>query len=178
MEKIKQFFAAPTQWQRLALLSLLSMFISHLILLSSQSSGASNEIDIFSLVAGAVILLFVVGWSALNGTSSPKFVTRSIGVVCGSFEIHRLAYSFIWPKKLNEMEAPTFQVFAITLIIGLLLQSLTGKSLSDLLVGIKEKLQRGNKATLAKVVPKEQETTKNTDTSLSKAKLSEALVKK
>ncbi|MCG8333549.1 MAG: hypothetical protein MJE63_03470 [Proteobacteria bacterium] len=178
MEKIKQFFAAPTQWQRLALLSLLSMFISHLILLSSQASGSSDEIDIFSLVAGAVILLFVVGWSALNGTSSPKFVTRSIGVVCGSFEIHRLAYSFIWPKKLNEIEAPTFQIFAITLIIGLLLQSLTGKSLSDLMVGIKARLQRENKAKLTKVVPKEQEAAKEAESTLSKAKLSEALMKK
>ena len=92
MEKLKQFFAAPTYWQRLALLSLLSMFISHIILLSSQAQApeSKGEVDVFAIVAGAVILLFVVGWSALNGTSSPKFVSRTIGVVCASFEIHRL----------------------------------------------------------------------------------------
>lgn len=154
MEKLKQFFAAPTYWQRLALLSLLSMFISHLILLSSrvQSAESKGEVDIFAVVAGAVILLFVVGWSALNGTSNPKFISRTIGVVCASFEIHRLGYSFIWPKKLDELGQPTFQVFAIVLIVGLLVQSLTGKTASDLALMIKEQTNKLNKIKLPKIM--------------------------
>jgi hypothetical protein len=176
MDKLKQFFASPTQWQRLALLSLLSMFISHLILLGSQASGSSGGIDVFAVVAGAVILLFVVGWSALNGTSNTKFVSRTIGVVCASFEIHRLAYSFIWPEKLNELGAPTFQVFAIVLIVGLLLQSLTGKSPSDLMMALKGKLQGINKIKLPRVVLKDKEV--GTETSLPKTNVTEALMKK
>ncbi len=154
MEKVKQFFASPTHWQRLALLSLLSMFISHLILISAKGADSKGEVDLFAVVAGAVILLFVVGWSALNGTSSTRFISRTIGVVCASFEMHRLIYSFIWPEKLDEFSEPTFHIFAIVLIVVLLVQSLTGKSTTDLLTLLKEKDYKDYKVNLPKVLPK------------------------
>ncbi len=168
MEKIQQFFAAPTYWQRLALLSLLSMFISHLILLSAQGSASKGEVDIFAVVAGAVILLFVMGWSALNGSSDTKFISRTIGVVCASFEIHRLIYSCIWPEKLNEIEEPTFYIFAIILIIGLLIQSLTGKTASDFFILVRSKSSGGINLKLPKInLPKKRS---KTDIAYSKPK--------
>jgi ABC-type polysaccharide/polyol phosphate export permease len=154
MDKIKRFFANPTHWQRLAILSVISMFISHLILLSMQGAKSNGEVDFFAVIAGAVILLFVVGWSALNGSSDTKFISRTVGVVCASFEIHRLGYSYIWPEKLNELQEPTFYVFGIILIAGLLLQSLFGKTVSDCLVMIKEKAQQLKTIKLPKIAGK------------------------
>lgn len=154
MNKIKQFFANPTHWQRLAILSVLSMFISHLILLSRQGSKSDGEIDFFAVIAGAAILLFVVGWSALNGASDTKFISRTIGVVCASFETHRLGYSYIWPEKLNELEEPTFYLFGIILIVGLLIQSLFGKTVSDYLAIIHSQLVKLKKGRLSKMVSK------------------------
>ncbi len=153
MNKIKQFFANPTHWQRLAILCVLSMFISHLILLSRQGKS-DGEIDFFAVIAGAAILLFVIGWSALNGASDTKFISRTIGVVCASFECHRLGYSYIWPDKLNELEEPTFYIFGITLIAGLLIQSLFGKTVSDYLMIIHSQAVKLRKGRFSKMMSK------------------------
>ncbi len=152
MEKIKQFFAAPTNWQRLALLSLLSMFISHIILLSAKSSEPKGQIDLFAVVVGVFILLFVVGWSTLNGTHSPKFVSRTIGTIFASFEIHRIIYSYIWPKRLDELREPTFQIFAIFLIFTLLFQSLVGETMSNIFIMLRDKVNKEFKLKFPKIL--------------------------
>ncbi len=154
MDRIKRFFASPTQWQRLAILSVLVMFISHVILLSRQGSKSDGEIDFFAVIAGAAILLFVVGWSALNGACDTKFISRTIGVVCASFETHRLVYSYIWPDKLNELEEPTFYLFGIILIAGLLVQSLFGKTMSDYLAMVHSQIIKLKKGSLDKMMSK------------------------
>ncbi len=152
MEKIKQFFAAPTNLQRLALLSLLSMFISHIILLSANGSDSKGEIDLFVVIVGVFILLFVVGWSTLNGVHNPKFVSRTIGTILASFEIHRIIYSVIWPKRLDELREPTFQVFAILLIVALLYQSLVGSPVTSIFIVLREQSVKQYKS-LPKLLP-------------------------
>lgn len=128
--KIKAFFSNPKAWQRLILLSLLTMFISHL---SIRISGSG--FDVFTLIFGGLILAFVIGWSSFNGEVDLFFLGRSFGVVITSFELYRMFYSYLYPEVLDVMGTATgdFKGFTIILGSGFYIQSLVGKTIVSMI---------------------------------------------
>ncbi len=128
LQSIQNFFSKPTSWQRITILAVLAMFISHL---SIKEGGG---VDYFTVFCGLLILAFVVGWSSLNGDLNLKFAGRSIGIIASTVELHRIAYSIAYPEKLEESGgAISFQIMGISLMLLLFLKCLTGKSIMSLL---------------------------------------------
>jgi len=136
-EHIKLFFSNPTAWQRLVLLSVLTMFLSHL---SIRTDGSG--FDVFTLVLGGLILAFVIGWSSFNGELDLLFLGRSLGIVITSFELHRVGYSLIYPEFLDEMGTAALQFKSLSLLLffGFYAQCMAGRTIVAIILGLKGKL--------------------------------------
>lgn len=133
-ELFNRFYSSPRPYQRLIVLSVLTMFLSHL---SVRTVGSG--FDLFMTVFQVMILGFIVGWSWFTGDFTLKFFFQIAGIFVCSIETHRLIFSRFYPNTLDVMGSATldYKIISIVFILFFYVTCLTGKSVYDIAAGVK-----------------------------------------
>lgn len=136
---LQQLYTAPTIHQRLAVLTVLTVFLSHMqMLLSHRAQPGTTDGMITGI--GVAFLVFILGWSSFAGSDDIGiYLTRGAAVMITSFLLHRIGFYFSHENAVKTISDDLLQnICTITIIVAVFIRMFLGLTVREML----EKIQK------------------------------------